>query len=285
MDDDHCSRYSIHLGSNKMYQDLKNNFWWKTMKWEIVRYVVECDTYHRVKVDHLRIAGNLQPLSVPEWKWEDIYMNFIVGLPRTSCEHDSIWVIVDRLRKSAHFIPISARYMVWQYAELYIVHIVYYHGISKTIISDRGSIFVIRFWEQLYECLGTHLIWSSVYHPQTNSQIERVNQIIENMLCTCVLNDDPKWDQHLPLAEFSYNNNDQESIKVSPFMTLYGRSWCTPLSWSESGERVIFGPDIVIEAEEKVRQIRANILSVQSRQETSCLGVWSWWSCIVTFHP
>jgi hypothetical protein len=114
-------------------------------------------------------------------------MDFIVGLPRTLHGYNSIWVIMDRLTKSAHFIPIVTTYRVRQYAELYISHIVRYHGIPKTIIPDRGSIFVARFWEQLHECLGTHLIRSSAYHPQTGGQTERVNQIIEDMLCACVL--------------------------------------------------------------------------------------------------
>jgi hypothetical protein len=144
------------------------------------------------------------------------------GLPRTSRGYNSIWVIVDHLTKSAHFIPVAMTYRVGQYAELYLSHIVRYHGILKTIISNRGSIFVARFWEQLHECLGTHLIRSSAYHPQTDGQMERVNQIIEDMLRACVLTDGPKWDKHLPLAEFSYNNSYQESIKMSPFEALYG---------------------------------------------------------------
>jgi transposase InsO family protein len=147
----------------------------------------------------------------------------------------------------------------------YVSHIVRYHGTPKTIISDRGSIFIAHFWEQLHVCLGTHLIRSSAYHPQKDGQTERVNQIIKDMFRACVLTDGPKWDKHLPLAEFSYNNSYQESIKMSPFEALYGRPCRTPLSWSESGERVIFGPDIVTEAEEKVRQIQANILAAQSR--------------------
>jgi hypothetical protein len=174
MDEAHCSRYSIHPGTNKMYQDLRKNFWWTRMKREIAKYVLECDTCRRIKEDHLRPARNLQPLSIPEWKWENICMDFIVGLPRTSRGYNSIWAIVDRLTKSAHFIPVATRYRVEQYAELYISHIVRYHGIPKTIISDRGSIFVARFWEQLHECLGTHLIRSSPYHglSQSNGQTE-----------------------------------------------------------------------------------------------------------------
>jgi hypothetical protein len=120
-----------------------------------VRYVSECDTCRRVKVDHLWPAGNLKPLSIPKWKWENICMDFIMGFPHTSYGYNSIWVIVDRLTKSAHFIPISTTYRVRQYDELYLSHIVRYHGILKTIISDRGLIFVAQFWEQLHDCLGT----------------------------------------------------------------------------------------------------------------------------------
>jgi hypothetical protein len=145
MDEAHCSRYSIHPGTNKMYQDLKKNLWWTRMKREIAKYVSECDTCQRIKADHLRPTENLQPLSVPEWKWENICMDFIVGLPCTSRGYNSTWVIVDCLTKSAHFIPVAMTNGVGQYADLYISHIVCYHDIPKTIISDRGSIFVARF--------------------------------------------------------------------------------------------------------------------------------------------
>jgi hypothetical protein len=130
-----------------------------------------------------------------------------VGLPHTSYGYNSIWVNVNRLTKPAHFIPISTTYRVRQYVELYISDIIRYHGIPKTIIFDRLSIFVARFWEQLHECLGTHLIRSSAYHSQTDEQTEQVNQIIENMFHAFVLMDGPKWDKHIPLAEFSYNNS------------------------------------------------------------------------------
>jgi hypothetical protein len=187
------------------------------------------------------------------------------GFAPTSRGYNSVWVIVDHLTKFTHFIPVSTTYRVRQYTELYMLHIICYHGIPKTIISDRGYIFVARFWEQLHKCLGTHLIQSSAYHPQTDRQTKRVNQIIEDMLRACVLTDGPKWDKHLPLVEFSYNNSYQESIKMSPFDALYGWPCRTPLSWSESGERVIFGPDIVTKVEDKVKQIQVNILAVQSR--------------------
>jgi hypothetical protein len=145
LDEAHCSRYSIHPGTNKIYQDLKKCFWWTRMKREIAKYVLEWGTCQKVKAGHLRPAENLQPLTIPECKWENICMNFIVGLPRTSRGYNSIWVIVNRLTKSTHFILISTTYRVSQYVEFYISHIVHYHGILKTIIFDRGSIFVAHF--------------------------------------------------------------------------------------------------------------------------------------------
>jgi len=168
LDDAHLSRYSIHPGSNKMYQDLKQRFWWTRMKREIAKYVSECDICQRVKASHLRLAGMLQPLSIPAWKWEDISMDFIVGLPKTAKGYDSIWVIVDRLTKSAHFLSVKTTYRAQHYADLYISRIMSLHGIPKTIISDRGAQFVACFWEQFHAALGTQLIRSSAYHPQTD---------------------------------------------------------------------------------------------------------------------
>jgi IS30 family transposase len=134
------------------------------MKVDIAKYVTECHTCHRMRASHLKSAGVLQPLSIPIWKWDDISMDFIVGLPLTARKKDSIWVIVDRLTKTTHFITVHTTYSVQQYAELYMDHIVRLHGILKTIISDRGTQFVAPLWEKLHECLGTKLIRSSSYH-------------------------------------------------------------------------------------------------------------------------
>jgi hypothetical protein len=145
LDEAHLSRYSIHLGNNKMYQDLKQQFWWTKMKIEIARYVARSGICQRVKVVHLKSVGPLQPLSIPGWKWESIIMDFIVGLPKTSKGYDSIWVIVDRLTKLAHFLPVKTTYSFKTYAELYIACILSLHGVPKIIVSDSGSQFVSRF--------------------------------------------------------------------------------------------------------------------------------------------
>jgi hypothetical protein len=143
----HESTYSIHPGGNKMYHDLKATYWWYGMKRDVAEYVALCDTCQRVKAAHQRHAGLLQPLQVPEWKWEEIAMDFIVGLPRTQSGYDSIWVIVDRLTKVAHFIPVKTTYSGTQLAELYISRIVCLHGVPKKIVSDRETQFTLRFWE------------------------------------------------------------------------------------------------------------------------------------------
>jgi hypothetical protein len=157
------------------------------MKREIAKYVSKCDNCQRVKASHLKTAGILQPLPIPSWKWEDISMDFIVGSPNISLRHDSIWVIIYRLPKTAHFLLVHNTYNAKKYAEIYLDQIIRLHGVPKMIISDRGAQFIARFWEQLQYTLGTKLIRSSAYHPQTDGQTERVNQILEDMLRACVL--------------------------------------------------------------------------------------------------
>jgi hypothetical protein len=165
LDEAHTSRYSIHPGSTKMYHDLRQQFWWTRMKYKVARYFSKCNTYRKVKADYMKPGGLLQSLSIPEWKWDNISMDFIVGLPMMACMFDLIWVIMDRLSKSTHFILANTNYRVQKYAKIYIAHVLCLHGVPKMIISDRGSQFVTRFWEQLHVSLETHLIHSSPYHP------------------------------------------------------------------------------------------------------------------------
>jgi hypothetical protein len=172
LDEAHMSMYSIHPRSTKMYHDLRQQFWWTRMKREAARYVSECDTCRKVKADYMKPRGLLQPLSIPEWKWDDISMDFIVGLPLTACKFDSIWVIIDRLSKSTHFIPVHTNYNVQKYVQIYTARVLCLDGVLKMIISDRGLQFITHFWEQLHASLGTHLIHSLVYHPQTDGQTE-----------------------------------------------------------------------------------------------------------------
>jgi hypothetical protein len=207
LDEAHLSKFTIHPSSTKMYKNLRDNFWWSNMKGEVAQYVSGCDNCQRIKASHLKTAGQMQPLSIPAWKWDDISMDFIVGLPLTPRNHDSIWVIVDRLTKTAHFISVHTTYSAERCAEIYVDLIVCLHGVPKTILSDRGTRFVAHFWAQVLESLGTKLIHSYSYHPQTDGQTERVNQIVEDMLRACIIHFDETWDKCLALAEFSCNNS------------------------------------------------------------------------------
>jgi transposase InsO family protein len=163
-----------------------------------------------------------------------------MGLLRTQSGFDSIRVIVDQLTKVSHFIPIKNTYSRLRLAELYMSRIVYLHGVTKKIVSDRGTQFTSMFWERLHEALDTQLHFSSAYHPQTDGQTERVNPILEDMLRACALQYGRSWDKGLPYAEFSYNNSYQGSLKMAPFEKLCGRRCRTPLFWSEIGERKVF---------------------------------------------
>jgi hypothetical protein len=144
--------------------------------------------------------------------------------------------------------------------------IVCLHGVPKKIVSDRGTQFTSHFWQQLHEALGTHLNFSSAYHPQTDGQTERTNQILEDMLRACALQDQSRWDKRLHYAKLSYNNSYQASLKMSPFQALYGRSCRTPLQWDQPGEKQVFGADILLKAEENIKMVRENLKIAQSRQ-------------------
>jgi IS30 family transposase len=199
------------------------------------------------------------------WKWEEISMNFIVRLPTTQSGYDSIWVIVDRFSKVAHFIPVKTTYNRAKLVELYITRIVCLHRVPKKIISDRGTQFTSRFWEKLHEAMDTRLNFSSAYHPQTNGQTESVNQIIEDTLRACAFKDSKRWDKCLPYVEFSYNNSYQKSLNMSPFEVLYRCKCRTPLFWNEPRENQVFGPEILREVERQVQVVREKLKLAQLR--------------------
>ena len=187
MDEAHNSSYSIHPGATKMFMDLREKYWWRGMKRNIAEFVARCDVCRRVKAEHQRPAGLLQPLHIPVWKFDEVGMDFVVGLPRTPKGHNAIRVIVDRLTKVAHFISVSTTYTGDKLAQLYIDRIVRIHGVPSRIVSDWDAKFTSRFWKKLHEAFGTKLDFSFAYHPQTDGQTERVNQVLEDMLRACVL--------------------------------------------------------------------------------------------------
>nr|GFA18061.1 hypothetical protein [Tanacetum cinerariifolium] len=143
----YSSPFSVHPGSTKMYHDLKQHFWWSGMKRDVVMFVSKCLTCQQVKIEHQRASGLLQPLDIPVWKWDEIFMDFVIGLPQTQRRHDAIWVVVDRLTKSAHFILIRKDYSVSRLAEIFQQEIVRLHGTPSAIVSDRDPRFASHFWK------------------------------------------------------------------------------------------------------------------------------------------
>ncbi|KAL0546403.1 hypothetical protein IC582_016311 [Cucumis melo] len=233
----HSSPFSMHPGSTKMYQDLKRVYWWRNMKREVAEFVSRCLVCQQVKAPRQKPAGLLQPLSIPEWKWENVSMDFITGLPRTLRGFTVIWVVVDRLTKSTHFVPGKSTCTASKWAQLYMSEIVRLHGVPVSIVSDRDARFTSKFWKGLQTAMGTRLDFSTAFHPQTDGQTERLNQVLEDMLRACALEFPGSWDSHLHLMEFAYNNSYQATIGMAPFEALYGKCCRSPVCWGESRQK------------------------------------------------
>ncbi|GJZ53450.1 putative reverse transcriptase domain-containing protein [Tanacetum coccineum] len=288
MHESHKSKYSIHPGSDKMYHDLKKLYWWPNMKAIIAEYVSKCLTCSRVKAECQKPSGLLVQPEIPMWKWERITMDFVTKLPKTSTGHDAIWVIVDHLTKSAHFIPIRATDSTETLTRLYIKEIVSRHGVPIFIISDHDSHFTSRLRQSLLNAMGTQLDMSMTYHPETDGQSERTIQTLKDMLRARVIDFGKGWDKHLPLVEFSYNNSYHASIKATPFEALYGRKCRSPICWAEVGDSQLTRPEIIQETTEKIVQIRQAACKRNKRStkklrqyKVKASRISSWRSCYV----
>nr|GEY76867.1 putative reverse transcriptase domain-containing protein [Tanacetum cinerariifolium] len=202
MHESHKSKYSIHPGSEKMYQDRKKIYWWPNTKADIATYISKCLTCAKVKAEHQKPSRLLVQPKIPEWKWDNITMDFVTKLPKSS-ENDPM----DKL------------------ARIYLKEVVTRHRIHVSIISDRDPRFASNFWRSLQNALGTRLDMSTAYHPEINGQSERTIQTLEDMLGACAIEFGKGWVNHSPLVEFSYNNSYHASIKAAPFEALYGRKF------------------------------------------------------------
>jgi hypothetical protein len=183
----HRTPYTVHPSETKMYLDLKQSFWWKRMKVDIAKYVASCGICQKVKAEHQKPGGLLKPLEIRTWKFENITMDFVVGLPRSPRGKDAIWVMIDRLTKVAHFLPMKTTNSSSDLVPLYIKEVVRLHGVPKSIVSDRDSKLVSNFWTSLHSALGTNLDLSTAFHPQIDGQSKRTIQTLEDLLRSCVL--------------------------------------------------------------------------------------------------
>ncbi|GKA37282.1 putative reverse transcriptase domain-containing protein [Tanacetum coccineum] len=231
MHESHKSKYSVYLGSDKMYQDMKKLYWWPNMKADIATYVSKCLMCLKVKAEHQKPSDLLVQPEIPQWKWDNITVDFVTKLPRTSSGYDTIWVIADCLTKSTHFLPMKENDPMDKLARLYMKEV----------------------------ALGTRLDMSTTYHPQTNGKSERTIQTLEDMLHTYVIDFRKGWERHLPLIEFLYNNSYHASIKATPFETLYSRKCQSPVCWAEVGDAQLTGPELIYETPEKIVQIKQRV--------------------------
>nr|GEZ57148.1 putative reverse transcriptase domain, ribonuclease H-like domain, aspartic peptidase domain protein [Tanacetum cinerariifolium] len=211
------------------------------MKADIATYVSKCLTCLRVKAEHQKPSGLLVQPEIPQWKWDNITMDFTTKLPRMSMGYDTIWVIVDRLTKFAHFLPMREDDSMDKLTKLYLKERVF------------------------QKALGTRLDMSIAYHPETDGQSERTIQTLEDMLRACVIDFENGWERHLPLVEFSYNNRYHASIKATPFEALYGRKCRSPVCWAEVGDAQLTGPEIIQETTEKIVQIKQRLQAARDR--------------------
>ncbi|GJT54661.1 putative reverse transcriptase domain-containing protein [Tanacetum coccineum] len=236
MHESHKSKYYVHPGSDKMYQEMKQLYWWPNMKADIAAYVSKCLTCLKVKAEYQNPSGLLVQPGILEWKWDNITMNFVTKLPRTQGGNDTIWVIIDRLTKSVHFLPIRETDPMDKLARLYLKEVVTRHGILVSIICDRDPRFTSNFWRSFQKAMGTRLDMNTAYHPETDGQSKMTIQTLEDMLRACVIDFRNGWERHLPLAEV--------------------------------GDAQLLGLELVQEATEKIVQIKRRIQAACDRQKS-----------------
>jgi hypothetical protein len=264
----HNVPYAGHPGYQKTIAAVKSQYYWPGMKKQVVDFISICLECKKVKAEHRHPACFLQPLPIPKWKWEVVTMDFITKLPRTNKQHDSIMVVVDKLTKAAHFIPVKFTHKATNISDVDMKEIARLHGIPKTIVSHRDPKFTSKFWKGLFNGFGTNLNFSTTYHLESDGQTERVNQVIEDMFRMYVMDKPSKWEKYLHLVEFSYNNGYQASLKMSPFEALYGRKCNAPVSWDNPAYREVVGPNLLREMEEQMIKIKIKLNAAQDRQKS-----------------
>jgi hypothetical protein len=217
----HAGGLAGHFGHAKTIEATEHRFFWPSLKRDVMRLVSRCHACQLAK-QRKQNTGLYTPLPVPNCPWQDVSMDFVLGLPKTTRKHDSVLVVVDRFSKMAHFIPCSRTFDASRVAKIYFDEIVKLHGLPKTIVSDRDVKFTSYFWKTLWHKMGTKLQYSTAFHPQTDGQTEVVNRSLGNLLRTLVGENLRDWDQKLPTAEFAYNNSVNRSIGLSPTEVVYG---------------------------------------------------------------
>jgi hypothetical protein len=212
------------------------------MKKDVVDFIVRCMECQKVKVEQKYPSRFLWPLSVPEWKWEVIAIDFITKVHRTTRQHDSIMVVEDKPTKVVHFMLVKITHKTTNIAEIYMKEIVRLHGVPKTIVSDQDPKFTSIFWKGLFKGFGTNLNFSTTYHLETNEKTKRINRIIEDMLRMYAMDKPSRWEDYLHLVQTAYNNGYHESFKMSLFEAMYDIKCNMSVGWDNPTDKVVIGP-------------------------------------------
>jgi hypothetical protein len=202
---------------------VKSHYFWPGMKRDITEYIARCMECQKVKAEHTNPAGLLQPLPIPNWMWEVVTMDFITRLPKIDKLHDLIMVVVDKLTKDSHFIPLKTTHKAADVAEIFMKEVARLHEIPKTIVSDKDPKFTLNFWKRLLKGFRMNLTFSIVYHLESDGQKKRVNRVIEDILRMYVMDKPSRWENCLHLVEFAYKNGYHATLNMIPFEALYGR--------------------------------------------------------------
>lgn len=262
--DSHSSPIGGHFGFYKTLHRIRQSFIWPKMRQTVKDFLKTCNVCQQYKADCMKPAGLLQPLPIPTQSWVDVSMDFIEGLPMAN-GHSVIMVVVDRLTKYAHFIPMKHPFSAATVARAFVSNVVQLHGVHSSIVSDRDKVFTSNFWQVLFRLQGTKLCMSSNYHPQTDGQSEVVNRTLEQYL-RCFAGTQPKkWVEWLPWAEFSYNTSIHSATKITPFEAVYGKPPSSLLTYVPGTARVQAVDEYLQDRDQILRELRRNLQLAQER--------------------
>ena len=257
---------SSHEGFQKTFQRVRANFYWAKMREDIKAFIRECEICQRHKVEQLSPAGLLQPLPIPSRVWEDISMDFVDGLPMSQGK-STILVVVDRLSKYSHFIPVTHPYTAVSIAQIFFENVFKLHGMPRTIVCDRDPAFTSAFWTELFRLNGTKFNFSSAYHPQTDGQSEVVNRTLE-MYLRCFTSDKPKqWVRWICWAEFCYNTSWHSAIQKTPFEVVYGRELPSLLTYVPGTAKVATVEIELMKRDQILKDLKENLKMAQDQMK------------------